>query len=276
MGESVLAIVTGASKGLGKAIARVLCCIAPQSLIQVDRMCLILVARSPDLLEENGRNIRQMSESLNVRMDVFCHAVDLSDLEGLNNNIDEIFKGVDVSLFDRAIFFNNAGSIGFLGPCHESPSIADMKRSIDLNVTSSLWLSSYFAKLMQDSQKNTTATLVNISSLLAVEAFPTMGIYSAGKAARDQYHATMAKEVPEETLKILNYAPGPLETDMVTQIRNAPQLHETLKPSFAKNLIDPVDSALKLIKLVISGDYQSGAHLDYYDLPDNSERHERS
>jgi short-subunit dehydrogenase len=79
-----------------------------------------------------------------------------------------------------------------------------MKSTVDVNITSCLWWSSRLVKLVQESFENadkktnnnkTKATLVNISSLLAIESFPTMGIYGAGKAARDHFHTTMAKEI---------------------------------------------------------------------------------
>jgi len=55
--------------------------------------------------------------------------------------------------------------------------VDDMRSSVDLNIASSLWLSSRFAKLAQEStSKKCKATLVNVSSLLAVESFPAMDI----------------------------------------------------------------------------------------------------
>ena len=263
----MLLIVTGASKGLGKAIVDVMCLEAPGSLFQADKIHVILVARSADRLEEIGRTILHHEKS-KTTIKLSCHSVDLSALDQLDANIDRIFQDLDVSAYDRAIFVNNHGSIGFLGPCAESPSVEAMSSNVQLNITSCLWLSSRFAKLVQESPKSDCkVTLVNISSLLAVESFPTMGIYGAGKAARDHFHRTMAKEIPPDQMKILNYAPGPLETDMVTEIRTAPKLDESLKPAFDKKLIDPKESAMKLAKLILSSDFESGSHVDYYDLP---------
>ena len=270
--ESMLLIVSGASKGFGKSVADVMCLEAPGYLFQVDRIHLILIARSADRLEKIGRNILQHHETSKATIKLSCHSCDLSDLDQLDANIDRIFHEVNVADFDRAIFVNNHGSIGFLGPCAESPSLEAMDSNVQLNITSCLWLSSRFAKLIQGSSESggdCKATLVNVSSLLAVESFPSMGIYGAGKAARDHFHKTMAKEIPPERIKILNYAPGPLETDMIEEIRAAPKLDESLKPAFEKKAIDPRDSAMKLAKLIIaSSDFESGAHVDYYDLPD--------
>ncbi len=72
-------------------------------------------------------------------------------------------------------------------------------------------------------------------------------------------------------LKTLSYAPGPLETDMVTEIRSAPALDADLKPNFQKQLLDPEDSAKKLIRLLLINDFENGAHIDYYDLPNTEE-----
>lgn len=271
---SLLLVVTGASKGLGKAIAQQFCF---GSILQVQKLHVILAARSSERLEELGRTILQHHEP--TRVHLTCHKADLSDLEQLDGHFDRMFNEVDLSTFDRVVFVNNAGSLGHLGPCAESPSLADMRNTVDLNVTSSLWMSSRFAKLVRESgahkrDQKPKAVLVNVSSLLAVQSFPTMGIYGAGKAARDHFHATMAKETPAEQLKVLNYAPGPLETDMVTEIRTAPQLDEGLRPAFDKKLIEPEESAAKLVKLILSDQFESGQHVDFYDLDDDGKKKE--
>ena len=112
-------------------------------------------------------------------------------------------------------------------------------------------------------------TIVNISSLVAVsDDFDGMGIYSMGKAARDKYHTLMAREEPHEfnRLRILNYAPGPLETSMTKNIRESSGLDSSLKSEFEKPLLDPRDSARRLVKLLASDNFENGAHVDYYDL----------
>jgi hypothetical protein len=101
---------------------------------------------------------------------------------------------------------------------------------------------------------------------MAVADLPTFGMYSAGKVARDKYHTLLAKETPSVTT--LNHEPDPLETDMATEIRNAESLDSNLKPNFEQQLLDPLDSARKLFRILDSNDFESGAHMDYYDLPD--------
>ena len=86
------------------------------------------------------------------------------------------------------------------------------------------------------------------------------------------YYACLAKELANDnnnsktTIRLLNYAPGPLETDMVQEIRAAPGLHDSLKPSYAQKQLNPADSARILVQLLQNDDFESGAHIDYYDV----------
>jgi sepiapterin reductase len=246
--SSVTAVITGASRGFGRAMAQ----IAAETFGDVR---LVLVARS-------AKGLQETSESVKKDVPTSCHAMDLSNLDQLDANLDVICRELEGC--ERLIFINNAGTIGHLGPCIDSPSFQDMRANVDLNITSCLWTSVKLAKYAN--AHGIDATIVNISSLMAVADLPTFGIYSAGKVARDKYHTLLAKETPSVTT--LNYAPGPLETDMVTKIRNAETLDSNLKPNFEQQVLDPLDSARKLFRLLDSKDFESGAHIDYYDLPD--------
>lgn len=211
--------------------------------------------------------------------------MDLSILEELDGHVDMLLRDLFTTSskdrrVDRVIFINNHGSLGHLGPCLDSPSLKDMRDSMDLNVTSCLWMSVRLARhvvtSMDDQDPCRQLTIVNISSLIAVaDTFPTMAIYGAGKAARDKYHAILAKEMDKKKesantrchIKTLNYAPGPLETDMTTDIRSAPKLDADLRSNFDHQLLNAEDSAMKLMILLDGADFENGAHIDYYDLP---------
>lgn len=54
--------------------------------------------------------------------------------------------------------------------------------------------------------------VVHISSLCGVQPFKTWGLYCSAKAARNMFFKTMAVEEPN--IRVLNYAPGPLDNDM--------------------------------------------------------------
>lgn len=61
---------------------------------------------------------------------------------------------------------------------------------------------------------------------------------------------------------MLNYAPGPMNTDMSREIRSAEQYEEDLKSG---NLIDPRLSAEKCIRLAVHGTFVTGSHVDFFD-----------
>ena len=229
----------------------------------------------------------------------------------------------------RYIFINNVGSLGHVGSCDTYTSVHDMHTAMTLNVTNALWFTTRIVQWMKQKQQHhhhmmddalLHLTIVNISSLVAVQSFPSLATYSAGKAARDMYHNALAKEeeefvndgnVDKETtdnniaqeqeredlvasethqlssssqrqqrqpklqIRILNYAPGPLQTDMTTELQNQTSvLHPSIRPFYNKtdtttnttsSFIDPIDSANVLMKLLRDDTYTNGAHVDYYD-----------
>lgn len=61
---------------------------------------------------------------------------------------------------------------------------------------------------------------------------------------------------------MLNYAPGPMNTDMSRDIRSPEQYEEDLKSG---NLIDPAKSAEKCVRLAVQGTFVTGSHVDFFD-----------
>ena len=267
---NLMLVVTGASRGLGRAIAKAFSREVSHIFPNTSKVFVHLIARSSEGLDGTEQEIlTQISDRKAWNIEIVKHQVDLSDLDKLDDILVLIFEAMRSRIIqcDRIVFVNNAGSLGVLGPCLESPSLKDMQRTVDFNVTSSLWTSVRFIRNVKIDAPEATTTIVNISSLAAIQPLPTMGIYSAGKAARDSYHAVLAKELKNTgSIKILNYAPGPLETDMTNALRAEERLDADLKPHFQKQLIDPNDSAVVLVKLVMDNDFESGTHIDYYDV----------
>ena len=64
-------------------------------------------------------------------------------------------------------------------------------------------------------------------------------------------------------LKVLNYAPGPMQTDMMREIRTEAEYEDDRKNG---RLLDPKTSAEKCVKLVLGGRFESGAHIDFFDV----------
>ncbi|CAH8576516.1 unnamed protein product [Heterobilharzia americana] len=80
-------------------------------------------------------------------------------------------------------------------------------------ILTSLFLQ-HFAPVSQSFHQ--PVTIVNISSLAACKAFPYMSDYCVGKAAREMYFRCLSVDRP--SVAVFNYSPGPLHTDMFTQL----------------------------------------------------------
>nr|XP_031532353.1 sepiapterin reductase [Vicugna pacos] len=135
-----------------------------------------------------------------------------------------------------------------------------------LNLTSMLCLTSSILKAFPKSP-GLSRTVVNISSLCALQPFKGWALYCAGKAARDMLFQVLAAEDP--SVRVLSYAPGPLDTDMQQLARETsvdPDLREKLQELKTKGkLVDCRVSAQKLLSLLQKDEFKSGAHVDFYD-----------
>jgi len=258
-------VVTGASRGLGKAIA-----VSFAKAIK-NPLHIVLTGRNNDGLQ-NTRN-----EVLSSRSDAICDVVcaDLSQLSSLQAVANTIFSLDPSKQYEKAIFINNAGSLGPLAVIgHPDTKLDEFQSVFDFNVTSSSYLTAEFIKKFGDKASSfvmPSTLIINISSLCAVKPFPTWGIYCAGKAARDMFHSVLAEEYKTNTdVKILNYAPGPLDTDMQKEIREGPAVNKDTQEYFKQlfeegQLISTAMSAEKLMKILEVDSYISGAHVDYFD-----------
>ncbi|CAM9182487.1 unnamed protein product [Choristocarpus tenellus] len=116
-----------------------------------------------------------------------------------------------------------------------------------------------------------SSLVINVSSLAAVKPYESWGVYCAGKSAREMFHSVLAKE--QETLggvQVLNYSPGPMDTDMLHQICSSSGCFLPYRQSFQDSLkqgslVDPSESAKKCVRVALTGRFQSGARVDFYD-----------
>lgn len=267
--SSLLLVVTGASKGLGQAIGVAFC----EHMPGVTRMKALLVARSQEGLAETKEKMETVAAAHEIALEASIHIMDLANLDTLDENIDTLLNQAESSAeYDRVVIVNNAGSLGHLGPLLDIKSLRDLQQNLDFNVTSSLWLS---LRLVKSRMKSPSCVVVNISSLCAIEPFPTMGTYCTGKAARDMFHNVWAKELGDKAnVKLLNYAPGALATNMTEVLRQADELDSNLKTFFrgahdSGDLIPPSKTAERMVQLVWRNEFQSGSHVDYWDLTDD-------
>lgn len=177
----ILLVVTGASRGLGKAICQAFFEDNADDLV-VTRCCL--VARSQDGLAATKQSVQEMTTTTPESVSIDTHVVDLGDLDALDTKWEDIMHDLSPTDFDKLILINNAGSIGEIGPMATvKASLKDWQQTINLNVTSLFWTTRVWGQWAISN--NLPASLINVSSLVAVQPFPTLSLYSAGKAVRE-------------------------------------------------------------------------------------------
>jgi sepiapterin reductase len=94
-----------------------------------------------------------------------------------------------------------------------------------------------------------------------------MGYYCTGKASREMFFRVLAEENP--TLNVLNYAPGPVDTDMVSEVISGTG-DADIKGMFVNlkktEMILTVDQTTnRIIEVLENGKFESGQHVDYFD-----------
>ncbi|KPP67145.1 Sepiapterin reductase-like [Scleropages formosus] len=254
-----LCIVTGASKGYGRSLALQI------AHLLLPRSVLLLVARSADMLQALQVDLVPIVEQAGLL--VRCVPTDLGLKAGIDTTV-RVAKESAAADTDHVLLINNAASLGDVSRFAISfCDPAEVDAYLSLNVSSALSLTAGVLQAFPQ-RPGLRRTVVNISSLCALEPFPSWVLYCAGKAARNMMFRVLAKEEPD--VRVLNYSPGPMDTDMQAQAQSC-SADPALKQSFSimhsqGKLLSCHESGAKLIRLLLEDEFPSGAHLDYYDL----------
>jgi len=266
-----LFVITGGNRGFGLAIAKAL-----QAHEESKQLTTIV------LVGRDSFSLEQASASLNgATLKCFCIGnAELDTIDTIDKlvipGINKVVQAAQASNpITNAYLINNAGTTGDLSKKVSHYGSQEVKNYFDVNIVSYVSLVSGFIKLFREPQASDESpfppdlTIVNISSLLAVQAFPNWGLYASGKAARDMFLKVVAAEEKDNHVKTLSYAPGPLDNEMQSQVRASLGDPEQKKiySSMAEEgkLVKMEESANKLLALVFSNDYESGVHIDFYD-----------
>ncbi|XP_043841485.1 sepiapterin reductase isoform X2 [Dromiciops gliroides] len=251
-----LCILTGASQDFGRTLAPLLAArLAAGST-------LIMNARNYGTLRKLSTELKVLSPNLRV----LCESTDLGSEIGLKHLLTAVQELPRVPDLQRLLLIHEPGTLGDV-----SKNIVDFADPTEingywaLNVTSTLCLTSGILRVFPPSP-GLKRTVVNISSMCALKPFKSWGLYCAGKAARNMLFKVLAEEEPN--VRVLSYAPGPLDTDMQLEARQKTRDSE-LRQSLVKlkdthSLLDSSVSAQKLLDLLEEDTFESGAHIDYF------------
>lgn len=196
------ALVTGASKGIGAAIA------IAMAQAGAD---LILVGRSQESLQNTQVAIQEIGKKSEI---LIC------DVE-FRSEISEAFKGIDQLGVD--IVINNAGSIS-RSPAIET-SLEDWDRIMNINLNSVFQISQLCAKSMLERGQG---RIINIASLLSFQGGINVPAYTASKHGVAGVTKALANEWGAKGVTVNAIAPGYISTDNTQMLRNDPDRNSSI------------------------------------------------
>jgi NAD(P)-dependent dehydrogenase (short-subunit alcohol dehydrogenase family) len=216
-----VALITGASQGLGRALAH-----------ELDRRgwTLVLDARDAALLHESAKEL----------MDAHLVAGDVTQARHRMALAERAAQ-----LGGASLLVNNASTLG----ASPQPSVADLapevlEHVLRTNVEAPVEL----IRLLLPQLRVTRGTVLNITSDASVEAYPGWGAYGASKAALDHFSRVLAAEEPE--LRVYAVDPGDMRTRMHQEAFPGEDISDRPLPE------DVVPQLLALL----DGDLPSGRH----------------
>ena len=190
--KNKVALVTGSSSGIGKAIV--------SKLLELDYIVY-------------GLSRSKQEEQINFKA-IEC---DLKDTAKLENVIKNLLKKTDVD-----ILVNSAG-LGKFEPLEEF-NISQIKDIIDTNLTSPMILSS----LCLRSLKKTKGKIFNISSIEALKASKFSAVYSASKAGLHHFGSSLFEEVRKSGVNIISIHPDLTQTNFFNNLHFEPKDNELM------------------------------------------------
>ncbi|HEX2831766.1 MAG TPA: SDR family NAD(P)-dependent oxidoreductase [Thermoanaerobaculia bacterium] len=208
-----VAIVTGASRGLGRHLA-----------LELARrgVRVAVTARSHADIERVAEEIR------NQNGDAFAVPLDVARwpaVEDAVRQVRERFGGIDIVV-------NNAG-VGWYKPFEEH-SIEELDLTIDVNLKGTIYLCK---ATLPDLQRSTNAQIVNIASDLGRRVIPNMAAYVASKYGVIGFAGSLLRELKSKGIRITTVTPGIIDTFFNGGAEGTKDESWSLRPAFLANAI---------------------------------------
>lgn len=218
-----LALITGATSGIGMATAK---------LLANNDFNIIITGRRENLLDKLEAELLKANE-----VEVYTMAFDIqnkAEVEKAFNQLPDNWKNID-------LLVNNAGlAAGFEDIV--SGNTNDWDQMIDTNVKGLLYISKAVAKVMIE---NKSGHIINISSIAGKEAYKNGNVYCATKSAVLALTQGMRLDFLKYGIKVSSICPGAVETDF-SIIRfhgdeeRAAQVYQDTTPLYAEDVAEAI------------------------------------
>ena len=237
-----LIVLTGASRGMGLAMAR-------QLLSAGHAVLCISRTEQPAL----ALHAEQSSATLLQ----WCH--DLNDGQGASARLESWLREQDRLAWQSATLINNAGVIARITPLSQADAV-DLARALRVGLEAPMLLTSAFLRATEDWAG--PRKVLNISSGLGRRPMASQAGYCAVKAGMDHFTRCLALEEAAKPngARVCSLAPGVIDTDMQVQLRSAAPEVFADQGSFARlksagQLTPPDEAARRVLAYLARPDF---------------------
>ncbi len=219
-----LALITGATSGIGKATSLKLASLGYD---------LIITGRRKERLESLAATLTKQ-HNIKVKTLVFDIRVN-SETDAAVSSLDKEWKNID-------ILVNNAGLAAGADPIHEG-LWSDWEQMIDTNIKGLLYISKLIIPFMIERKKG---HIVNISSIAGKEVYANGNVYCATKHAVEAITKGMRIDLLKYGIKVSSVSPGMVETEFSIvrfhgDSSKADEVYKGLTPLFAEDIADTIE-----------------------------------
>ena len=233
-----VAIVTGASRGIGKAIAEAYARAGAK---------VVLASRKQNALDEAAEAIRSLGgEAIGIA----AHNGDKDALNALVERTVAHYGGLD-------ILVNNAATNPHFGSLLEAAD-SYWQKTIEVNLMGNVWLSQAAVKAMR---AKSGGKIINVASIVGLTPGRYQGIYSITKAGVISLTKTLAVELGADNIQVNAIAPGLVQTKFAQALWGNPELlDEVLARTPAGRIGQPRDiTGAALYLASAASDFTTGA-----------------
>ena len=200
-----VAIVTGASRGIGLAIA--------SRYVEMGAR-VVLASRKQDALDDVAQKLRDSGGDV---LPVAAHSGDKAALQNLVQRAVEHYGGVDIVV-------NNAATNPHFGPILEAED-SMWQKTLEVNLLGNVWLAQAAVPVMR---QRGGGKIINVASVNGLRPGRMQGVYSITKAAVINLTQTLAMELATDNIQVNAIAPGLIKTRFARAIWENEDLMETI------------------------------------------------
>lgn len=218
-----IALITGATSGIGRATAK---------LLAANNFDIIITGRRIAHLENVEEDLVKQSQA-----EVFTLNFDIRS----NDEVEKAINALPDEWKNIAVLINNAGLASGLEPIHEGV-LDDWNAMIDTNIKGLLYITKLVSQLMVERKKG---QIINISSIAGKEAYANGSVYCGTKHAVDAITKSMRLDLLRHNIKVGSISPGMVDTEFSLvrfhgDAEKAENVYKGMTPLYAEDIAEAI------------------------------------